>query len=174
MQQHLQRAVYRHMRTYFCSCDVNMNLISVHVPFDCMFNQVTGSCDNKVRIWRCPVGATSSANQMSSWTTELKESDFSPHTDWVRRDAAYAKLRVHFDAIISVLLLQLAKLQCMIVLFEDCYTSISSRCSFVCMVCKLIRLRLLYFGFYVVCSLGKRCSMGTNNWYAMQYDSIMQ
>eukprot|EP00953_Heterococcus_sp_UTEX-ZZ885_P005511 3438-Heterococcus_DN1.PRE.2 len=44
--------------------------------------QATGSCDNKVRIWRCPVGATSSANQMSSWTTELKESDFSPHTDW--------------------------------------------------------------------------------------------
>jgi WD40 repeat protein len=50
-----------------------------------MLNQVTGSCDNKVRIWRCPVGASSSANQMSSWTTELKESDFSPHTDWVRR-----------------------------------------------------------------------------------------
>ncbi|CAM9208102.1 unnamed protein product [Discosporangium mesarthrocarpum] len=44
---------------------------------------VTGSCDERVRFWRCPVGST------DAWELERQENEASPHNDWVR-DVAWA------------------------------------------------------------------------------------
>ncbi|CAM9093274.1 unnamed protein product [Chrysoparadoxa australica] len=44
---------------------------------------VTGSCDSKVRFWRCPV------DSLGDWVEEPLSLDLLPHSDWVR-DVAWA------------------------------------------------------------------------------------
>jgi protein transport protein SEC13 len=41
---------------------------------------VTGSCDNRVRIWRCPIDTFNAGE----WTEEPLSSENPPHHDWVR------------------------------------------------------------------------------------------